>query len=685
MYRLPILTTITKPQPPIVLSRSACLLKTGIATVSAGPYSTEGNILLDEGAQRSFISQDLADRLCLTPTHTEQISLSSFGNPASAAKLFNVATIAIHTQDKDPIPISVLVVPKLAAPLQNSVRMEISKIPYLKNLQLAHPVTEDDNFDINVLVGADYYWTFIQDQIIRGNGPTAVKSRLGYLLSGPLLKPSTAVNLIHVNFAAVDFQNLDTFWEVESSGISPHTIEGNDHFLKTYMQSSITCQPDGALSLKFPWKESHPVLPSNFSVCAKRTRSLAQRLAKSPELLQIYGQIIADQERKGFIEKVDNFNNKQTHYIPYQAIRKDSDTTPVRIVYDCSCKQLAHHASLNDCLQVGPPFLNHLCAILLRFRLYKFGFSADIEKAFLHVQLDESDRDYTRFLWLSNSQDPSSPFQPYRFKVVLFGASSSPFMLNAAITFHLSQYPSSMSTNLLSSLYVDNVVSGCDTEQEATQYFLESRSLMNRSKFNLCAWASNSPSLMDLAHQHKEKEMVKVLGLCWNIRLDDLSLKPEPASCTLVTKHEILRYTSSIFDPLGLVTPVTITAKLLLQELWEDQVAWDTELNATYKLKWAFITPDILVASQYFPRQFIPNLPLADSSVIALHVFADASPKAYGAVVYIQCGNHSSLVISKSRVAPLKQHSLPRLELMAAVIAARLGSFVVNSQHILLV
>ena len=218
------------------------------------------------------------------------------------------------------------------------------------------------------------------------------------------------------------------------------------------------------------------------------------------------------------------------------------------------------------------------------------------------------------------------------------------------------------------------MVSGCATEQEAMQYFLESHSLMNRSKFNLRAWASNSPSLMDLAHQHnvaEEKEMVKVLGLCWNVRLDDLSLKPEPASCTLVTNREILRYTSSIFDPLGLVTPVTITAKLLLQELWQDQVAWDTELNAAYKLKWASITADILVASQqHFPRKYIPNLPLADSSVIALHVFADASPKAYGAVVYIQYGNHSSLVISKSHVAPLQQHSLPRLELMAAVIAA---------------
>ena len=332
------------------------------------------------------------------------------------------------------------------------------------------------------------------------------------------------------------------------------------------------------------------------------------QLAKTPELLHLYGKILSDQEKKWFIEKVNDFKTHLAHYIPHRLIRKDSDTTPIRIVYDCSCKQSSQHHSLNDCLHIGPPFLNHLCAILLHIRLFLHAFSADIEKAFLHVQLNESDRDCTRFLWLSNPQDLSSPFQPYHFKVVLFGASCSPFMLNAAITFHLQQHPSPVSTSILRSLYVDNVVSGCDTEKEALQFFLESRSLMNISKFNLCTWASNSESLRDLAKQHNvadEKEIVKVLGLCWNVKLDQLSLcsKPETTTTTPVTKHDILCYTSSIFDPLGLITPVTITAKLLLQDLWQDNVAWDTELNETYQLKWASIVADISVAlQQHFPR-----------------------------------------------------------------------------------
>ena len=85
-------------------------------------------------------------------------------------------------------------------------------------------------------MGADYYWTFVQDQIIHGNSPTAVRSQLGYLLSGPLLQLSAAVNLVHVNFTAVDDQNLDIFWKAELSGISPSTVDSDDNFLKAYMQ-----------------------------------------------------------------------------------------------------------------------------------------------------------------------------------------------------------------------------------------------------------------------------------------------------------------------------------------------------------------------------------------------------------------------------------------------------------------
>lgn len=171
----------------------------------------------------------------------------------------------------------------------------------------------------------------------------------------------------------------------------------------------------------------------------KRARSLANKLSHTPNLLQSYGEIISDQLKRGFIEEVPESEiPSHCHFIPHHPVQKDSTTTPIRIVYDCSCRQSATHPSLNHCLQVGPPFINDLCTLLLQFRSHKIGIVTDIEKAFLHVQLTEEDRNYTHFLWLCKPNDPKSKFTVYRFKVVLFGSVSSPFMLNATLQHLLS-------------------------------------------------------------------------------------------------------------------------------------------------------------------------------------------------------------------------------------------------------
>ena len=121
----------------------------------------------------------------------------------------------------------------------------------------------------------------------------------------------------------------------------------------------------------------------------------------------------------------------------HHPVYKNCFTMPVRIVYNCSYCQSPAHASLNDCLLIGDTPSIDVCGILLCFRLHCYALSTDIEKAFLHVKLDERDRDFIRFLWLSNPDDPESPFTMYRFKVVLFSSSSSLFMLTTTLHHHL--------------------------------------------------------------------------------------------------------------------------------------------------------------------------------------------------------------------------------------------------------
>ena len=172
-------------------------------------------------------------------------------------------------------------------------------------------------------------------------------------------------------------------------------------FLQSYQESAISRTAKGTYVARFPWKVDKPHLPSNFATCKGRTLTLVNKL-KFPKLLRFYDDINKDQEQRGFIERVSDDAAKDVHYLSHHAVKKDSVTTPIRIVYDCSCQESGKSASLSDCLTVGPPFLNNPCAILLRFHIHAFAQSTDIQKASLYIQLHPSDINFTKFLWPSN-------------------------------------------------------------------------------------------------------------------------------------------------------------------------------------------------------------------------------------------------------------------------------------------
>lgn len=153
----------------------------------------------------------------------------------------------------------------------NKLQTIPTKLPYLKDLPLAHPVSDSPHFEIHLLIGADHYWDIVEDHIVRGNNPTAVRSKLGYLLSGPLT-PSVdlSTNILHVTVQPEENSDPQRFWEIEATGTSPSTDVCNDKdFLQCYIDSSITRQPDDTYVARFPWKEDHPPLPTNRELCEK--------------------------------------------------------------------------------------------------------------------------------------------------------------------------------------------------------------------------------------------------------------------------------------------------------------------------------------------------------------------------------------------------------------------------------
>ena len=242
----------------------------------------------------------------------------------------------------------------------------------------------------------------------------------------------------------------------------------------------------------------------------------------------MYGDIIKEQDRRGFIEKIENKEfpaDRPVHYIPHHPIAKESSTTPIRIVFDCSCKDGSGNPSLNDCLESHPPITNDITGILLRFRAKKYATTSDLEKAFLQIQLDEKDRDATRFLWQGDPTDTSSSLVTHHFKLILFGATCSPFILSATLFKHFKENQGPLSATLLNGLYVDNILTSLDDEDSVMEYYKESRESLRQGEFSLRSWNSNSKRLREIARNENtldSDERTKILGMQLKTKNDTL-------------------------------------------------------------------------------------------------------------------------------------------------------------------
>ena len=189
----------------------------------------------------------------------------------------------------------------------------------------------------------------------------------------------------------------------------------------------------------------------------------------------------------------------QLHYLPHHAvIRQDKETTKLQVVYDASAR--SDGASLNDCLYTGPKFNQRIFDILVQFRSYKVALTASIEKAFLMVSVQPSDRDALKFLWVDSIDEKEPKIVNLRFTRVVFGVSSSLFLLNSTIRYHLEKLRSDqpdLVSQILRSLYVDDLVSRASSEQEAYELFRRSKEMLASGSFNLRKFTTNSVQLQE--------------------------------------------------------------------------------------------------------------------------------------------------------------------------------------------
>ena len=708
-------------------------------TASAYVHGTDINqrtkitILFDSGSQRSYVSEKLARQLTLDAKAKETVNLNTFGSTKYSKLTLNSVVVNVEVENNEIIPVNALTHNVICTPL--SPRINVGHFSHLHGLSLADCFEDASPKRIDLLIGLDFYFNFIQGDVIHGKPkePVALRSKLGWIVSGSLRNESSNSNsfssthLILEGFdraASETFQEneivstLKEFWQHEACGL--FDINGKETTEKTTSSSPqrdfVNIVHNGErYEANLPFS-SNPqgLLPSNYTLCSSRLNSLIKKLHANPSLLAEYDAIIREQLETGIIERVDKDaeQHENCHYLPHHCVlRQDHDTTKVRIVFDGSARESKHTPSINNVLALGENFMPHLFDTIIRFRAHTIGLTGDLQKAFHQISINESDRDYLRFLWVDNVAKLEPAVVQLRFCRLPFGLKPSPSILGATLHKHASLFENTEPhiAQIIKSMYADDLSCGADSANAVLEIMHKAKAFVRQAGFNLCKFKSNDPevrseiaklevatkgcevkqhvvedsetftrSTIGLPHQEGESN-TKVLGINWDTNSDrfffELSRVIEFAASLPPTKRSLLKIAAKIFDPLGCLSVYTINLKILFQQLCFSKLSWDEELQGDTRVHYDKLLHDMdFLHGAYIPRSLF--LKGKGVSSVQIHAFSDASEKAYATVVYLGILYDSGevdvqLIAAKAKVSPLKQHSIPRLELIGATLMAK--------------
>ena len=303
---------------------------------------------------------------------------------------------------------------------------------------------------------------------------------------------------------------------------------------------------------------------------------------------------------------------------------------------------------------------------------------------FRMIKIDERDIDLQRIVWRRPGEKSITHFQ---LLTVTYGTASAPFLAGRVIkelaAKGKSQFPKAAKI-LAEDTYVDDICSGADSEEDAITLRNEIISLLSSGDFPLRKWSSNNPKILEglTSEERLRPEWINfqkdgpisTLGVSWDASSDTFRFKsPVMTEVVQPTKRLALSYIARLFDPVGWLAPVTIIAKVFMQDLWKYKIGWDDKLPTNLQHSWdKFIKMLPEVKNLTLPRW----INMTPTSELELHAFGDASKKAYAAVVYARVINNKEiktwLIAAKTRVAPIKTQSIPRLELCASLLASKL-------------
>ncbi|XP_049308600.1 uncharacterized protein LOC125777543 [Bactrocera dorsalis] len=683
--------SFTLPNPPhqlptnpsvslIVCTRKRAILPTALIYIQDKfGVMQPARALLDSCSELNFITEETAKRLQLKRFFSYQ-EISGISDIRSNSKY--AVKAKIKSRIGDFTCLSEFVITKHITTQIPSSFINTSKWNIPENLQLADPYFYKPQ-RIDLLLNAEVFFESLQEGTISfGKGlPRLQNSKLGWMVGGNFEKlsnsrPSICNVTLNSNLSNID-SILQRFWEIENFTEKEATLSEEERLCEKHFIENVQVKNDGRVQVRLPFKVSPTMLGNSFHNARKRFLALERRLSNNKLLKNMYADFIKEYFELGHMVAIKNFDfNSSQYIIPHHCVlRPQSTTTKLRVVFDASARTTSDH-SLNEILMVGATIQPELIITLLSFRLYPYVLTADISKMYRQFLINDQDQRYQLILWRN---EPHEPLQLFQLKTVTYGLASAPFLAIRSL-FHIADVNKAAfplaSSAIRESFYVDDLLTGADSIDNLQKLKIEIIEVLRSHGLSLTKWHSNSKQLSDASYNEvviktTEENITKALGTSWKPLADTICYRYELPDMLSVTKRSVLSIISKIFD-IGLLSPVIIRGKILMQEIWIRRLDWDETLPPDLHNIWLQIKADLNFINKIeVPR----HVQTSSNSRCEVHGFADASTCAYGCCIYLRSiikdTYKTTLLIAKSKVAPIKAQSLPRLELCAALLLSR--------------
>ncbi|KMQ88603.1 hypothetical protein RF55_11885 [Lasius niger] len=407
------------------------------------------------------------------------------------------------------------------------------------------------------------------------------KTKLGWVVGGPMAAPAPQHVKCYLSSVTRLEEQLIKFWDIEELS-KKKSLSLEEEACEAHFVENTTRDENGRFVVKLPLKQNPSVLGDSKDQAEKRLIALEKRLRHNEALYKEYSAFLEEYEKLDHMRRIsDNEEQAYAYYMSHHCvIRADSETTKLRVVFDASAST-TNGLSLNDLQMTGPVMQSDLLSILLRFRKHTYVIAADIAKMYRQVMLIPEQRPLQRIVW---RERPEQKVETFELNTVTYGTTAASFLVIRCLEQLASECEEEnprIAKIIRRDFYVDDLLSGGESTEEIMSTAKEINKVLSGGCFELRKWNSNSSEFrerfMDTNKAQAEIQIndgsKRTLGLIWRVKDDILTYSVNLPNNCQVTKRNILSIASMIFDPLGLLSPCTIIAKILIRTLWLEKLS----------------------------------------------------------------------------------------------------------------